>query len=164
MKGLKSAVALLVVLTLAAAVTPNVMAEQGENESITITIDRVTMPSTIFFPGRIFTRAKTLTVHDFVIRDYNGIPIDGFIIQTSSGQTKVPIYLVEEIRASGWIHRYSKDIDFTENVTSADMVLTDGTEMNVLMNADFGTIEGKTEDGDFFLGNPYTVRRLVFNR
>ncbi len=164
MKVLKSAVALLVVLTLAAAVAPNVAAEQGENESITITIDRATMPSTIFFPGRIFTKAQTLTVHDFVIRDYDGIPIDGFVIQTSSGQTKVPINLVQEIRPSKWVNRYSDDIDFIENVTHADMVLTDGTEMNVLMNADFGTIEGKTEDGDFFLGNPYTVRRLVFNR
>lgn len=164
MKVLKSAVALLVVLTLAAAVTPNVAAEQANSESVTITIDRVTMPSTLLFPGRIFTKAKTLTVHDFVIRDYDGIPIDGFIIQTSSGQTKIPIYMVEQIRPSRWVRRETKDIDFVENVVCAEMVLTDGTEMNVLMNADFGTIEGKTEDGDFFLGDPHTVRQLVFNR
>ncbi|UCD56318.1 MAG: thrombospondin type 3 repeat-containing protein, partial [Candidatus Hydrogenedentota bacterium] len=164
MKVFKCASALLVALTLMAVLMPSATAGQGGAESITITIDRRTMPSSLLFPGRFFTKAATVTVHDFVIRDYLGNPIDGFTVQTSSGRTEIPIHLVEEIRLSRWIKRNTKDIEYVENVVEGEIVLTDGREMSVLMNADFGTIEGKTDFDDFFLEDPHTVRHLVFNR
>lgn len=155
---------LLGALIMVALLTPCAVGECVQDESITITIDRKTMPSSVLHPGRFFIKGETVTVHDFVIRDYFGIPIDGFVIRTSSGQTKVPVDQLEEIRLCRWPHRYSDDIKYIENVVEADMFLTDGTKMDVLMNADFGTIEGKTELGNFFLKDPHTVRRLVFNR
>jgi len=164
MKIFRSAAVLLVVFSLIHLCSPAVRAEQGNAESITITIDRTVMPQTVFHPGRVCTKAATVTVSDFVIRDYSGIPIDSFIIQTVSGQTKVPIEDVKEITFSGWTHRRTDDIELIENVARAKMVLTDGTTKSVILNADFGTIEGRTDKGDFFLDLPHTVERLVFNR
>jgi hypothetical protein len=164
MKALKIAIALLVALILLAVIVPSAAAGEGESESITITIDRKTMPSSLLFLGRFFTESATVTVDDFVIRNYFGLPIDGFVIHTSSGRTKIPIDEVKEICFSRWIQRNTKDIVSAENVVSAEMVLTDETELSVLVNADIGTIEGKTDWGDFLLIDPHTVRRLVFNR
>ena len=164
MKLFRSAAALLVAFSLMAVCVPAVRAEQGNAESITITIDRMVMPQSVFHPGRVCTKSATVTVSDFVIRDYSGAPIDGFIIQTASGQTKVPIEEVKEITFSGWTHRRTDDIELIENVTRAEMFLTNGTSKSVIMNADFGTIEGKTDKGDFFLDLPHTLERLVFNR
>lgn len=135
-----------------------------QGKTITITIDRAYRPAVIFHPGLMWQEEATVTVRDFVIRDYMGKPIDGFVVQTASGRTEIPIQKVKEIRFSGCVHRVTKDIPYIQNVTSAKMVLADGTTKDVLMNADFGTIEGKTEKGDFFLGDPYTVKHLVFER
>ena len=164
MKFFRSVVALLLAFSLMAVLAPCVKAEQENAKSITVTIDRVVMPQSSIYPGRVFTDPATVTVSDFVIRDYLGIPIEGFIVQTVSGQTKVPICKVKEIDFSGWTHRRTDDIKLVENVTCAEIILTDGTSRSVVMNADFGTIEGKTEHGDFYLSLPHTVERLVFNR
>ena len=161
MKGLRLVLAFLLALVLVAMLAGDAVAE---GESITITIDRKTMPQSVLHPGRFFTEPETVTVYDYVIRNYSGKPIDGFIVQTSSGQTKVPVATVKEIRTEGWVHRRTADIEYVENVVRADMLLTDDSQMSVLMNADFGTIEGKTDLGDFFLKDPHTVRHLVFNR
>lgn len=164
MKVFKLASTLLVVLAVMAGAMPNVMADCEKGESITITIDRGTKPSSFFHPGRFFTKSATVTVYEFVIRDYDGLPVESLIIQTSSGRTTVPINRVKEIRFGNWIKRESRDIGYVENVVKADIVLTNGTEKSGLMNADLGTIEGKTELGDFFLRDPHTLRSLVFNR
>jgi len=164
MKALRTVLTVVSALAMVAVPTLATAACGVDSASITITIDRGTMPQSIFHPGRIFTKPETLTVNEFVIRDYSGNPIDSFTIQTSSGRTEVPMNLIQEIRQKGWIHRRTDDIEYVENIVKADMLLTDGTEMSVIMNADFGTIEGKTELGEFFLGDPHSVRRLVFNR
>jgi hypothetical protein len=166
MRCLKNALAntcsaLLIGLVLMGAFSS--MAEAGD-ESITITIDRAVMPQSLVHPGRFFTEAETVTVYDYVIRDYANTPVDSFLIQTASGTTKIPMDTVVEVRFENKIRRRTGDIDRIENVVEADMLMTDGTEMHVVMNADFGTIEGKTELGDFFLGEPHTVRHLTFNR
>jgi hypothetical protein len=103
-------------------------------------------------------------VEDYVIRDYLGKPIKGFMIQAGPGLEKIPVETVEAISINNWVRRRTDDIPHIENVVKADMLMTDGSEMHVLMNADFGTIEGRTELGDFFLKDPLTVRHLVFNR
>ncbi len=164
MKVFKLASVLLVVLALTAIAMPNVMADCEEGDSITITIDRGTKPSSFFHPGRFFTKSATETVYEFVIRDYDGLAIEGLTIQTSSGRTIVPIDRIKEIRFNNWIERESDDINYVENVVKADLMFNDGTEKSVVMNADMGTIEGKTKLGDFFLRDPHTLRRLVFNR
>jgi outer membrane protein OmpA-like peptidoglycan-associated protein len=161
MKGFKIALAVLLVLMFASIFASNANAEDG---SITITIDRKVMPQSLLHPGRFMTGDETITVYDYVIRDYRGAPIEGFIIQTASGQTKVPIDTVKEIHTKGWIHRRTGDIKYVENVVSAEIYYTDGTREEVVMNADFGTIEGTTDLGDFFLDNPHSVKVLVFNR
>lgn len=162
MKPLKFALSLSLALVMTAGAFTHAAAQS--EESVTITIDRSTMPNSLLYPGRFFTEPETVTVHNYVIRDYLGVPIEGFTIQTVSGQTKVPVNLVSEIRFDGWIHRETRDIDFVHFVEWGDMTLVDGAEMRVLFNADFGTIEGHTEDGEFFLGDPHTVRRIVFHR
>ena len=168
MKGFKIAAAILVALMLVGTHVPYVSAEQDQGKSITITLDRRTVPQSMFRAGRFFVDkddvTATVTVFDHAIRDRAGTPIDGFTIQTASGQTKVPIETVKEIRFTGWVHRRTDDIELVEHVTEADILLTNGTEKNVLMSADFGTIEGKTERGDFFLGDSHTVRHLLINR
>ena len=162
MKGLKPVVGLLVALTLLVAFAPCASADQ-EGKSITITIDRKTMPQSIFQLGRFYTVSEKVTLTDYEIRDYAGAPIDGLIIQTCSGQTKIPICTVKEIRLSRWFHRRTDDIFLVEDVVEADITLTDGTMRSVLMNANFGTIAGQSDLGSFFLGDPLTVRHLVFN-
>jgi outer membrane protein OmpA-like peptidoglycan-associated protein len=164
MKVFRTVSALLFALVIVAVPIVSAGTDCGEGDSITITINRRTMPQSLLHPGRFFTKSETLTVSDFVIRDYSGVPIDSFIIQTSSGRTEVPVHLIKEIRQTGWIHRRTEDIRYVENVVETEMLLTDGTAMSGLMNADFGTIEGKTELGEFFLNDPHTVRHLVFNR
>ncbi len=164
MKIAKTASVFLVALTLIAIFIPDVMAQMGNAESITVTIDRKTYPNIIFHPRLWKSQPETVTLHDFVIRDYYGIPIDAFIVQTASGRTEIPIEQVAQICTKGWITRASKDIDLADSVIKADIVLTDGTQMESLMNLDFGTIEGKSELGDFYLNDPHTVRQLVFNR
>jgi len=161
MRRLKLAASLLIALALVAAFAP---VSSAEEESITITIDRKTMPQSLLHPGRFFTKQETVTVYDYVIRNYMGKPIEDFTIQTASGRTEIPVDTVAEIRFKNWVKRRTDDIERIERVVEADMFFTDGSEMNVLMNADFGTIEGSTELGDFFLKDPLAVRRLVFNR
>jgi len=164
MKVFSSTVALVVALSMVAVFAPCAKADQGNAKSITLTIDRTVMPQTVFYPGRTHTKPATVTVTDFVIRDYSGAPIDSFIIQTVSGQTKIPIDEVKEIDFSGWTRRRTDDIPLIENITCAEMVFTDGTSRSVIMNGDFGTIEGETTLGDFFLSDPLTVEHLIFNR
>ena len=106
----------------------------------------------------------TVTVSDYVIRDFSGAPIKGFTVQTVSGQTMIPIDTVKEIEFSGCVSTRTEDIDNVEHVTKAKILLVDGKKKSVVMNSDFGTIEGKTKRGDFFLGKPDTVMKLVFNR
>jgi outer membrane protein OmpA-like peptidoglycan-associated protein len=160
MKGIRIAFALLVTLTLVAVFTPNATAE---GESITITIDRNVMPQTIFHPGRSRTEPATVTVYDYVIRDYSGKPTKVFTLQTASGRTRVPLESVREITLDNWISRRTDDIPDVEHVVHVDMLLKDGTRIDSLMNADFGTIEGTVDNGEFFLEDPHTVRHIVFN-
>ncbi|GAB4337095.1 MAG: hypothetical protein Kow0099_10390 [Candidatus Abyssubacteria bacterium] len=167
MKVLKCMLIFLAVLTLTATLPTAVRAEAGggpDDGSLTLTLDRKYMPKTIFRPGLLFTDSDTITVHEYVIRDYSGTPIEDFIIQTASGQTSIPVEKVREISFEQCVRHKTSDIDHVDFVQNARMVLTSGKEMDVLMNADFGTIEGKTKLGDFFLKDPHTVKKLVFNR
>jgi len=161
MRGLKFATAILLGIALIAAVAP---VARADAESITITISRTVMPQSLLHPGRFFQDPETLTVEDYVIRNYLGRPIEDFMIQAASGLEKVPVETVKEISFNNRIRRRTDDLPRVERVVEADMVMTDGSTMHVLMNADFGTIEGRTELGDFFLEDPTTVRHLVFNR
>ena len=161
MRGLKFASAILLGIALVAAFSAVAKADAG---SITITISRSVMPQSLLHPGRFFQGPETVTVEDYVIRNYMGKPIQDFTIQAGSGLEKIPVDTVEEISINNWVRRRTDDLPHIENVVEADMLMTDGSEMHVLMNADFGTIEGKTELGDFFLKDPHTVRHLVFNR
>ena len=164
MKCTKTALGLMIVLVLVGVFSVNAMAEQGNADSITLSIDRTPMGQTIFHPGRLRTGPATVTVRGFMIRDYTGLPIEDFVMKTCSGRTMIPIETVMEIRLSRWSFRRTNDIYLIENVVEVEIDLTDGTTRTGLMNADFGTIEGKTELGDFFLGDPLYVRHLVFNR
>ncbi|MBI5118206.1 OmpA family protein [Candidatus Poribacteria bacterium] len=164
MRILKTASAFLIALTTIAGLIPDALAAMGNCDSITVTIDRKTHPNIIFHPELWKSQPSTVKVHDFMIRDYYGNPIDGFVIQTASGRTEIPVDQVKEIHQRGWITRARKDIEFLDSFVKADITLVDGTTLDVLMNADFGTIEGKTELGDFYLGDPHTVKMLVFNR
>jgi outer membrane protein OmpA-like peptidoglycan-associated protein len=167
MRIVKYTLMLFVVISLM-TVSPAIAAAQAGSgsgdDSLTLTLDRKYMPKTIFYPGLLCTDADTITVHEYVIRDHLGKPIDGFIIQTASGQTLVPVEKVKEISFEQCIRHKTRDIDHVYFVEDARMVLTSGKEMSVIMNADFGTVEGKTKLGDFFLGDPHTVKKLVFNR
>lgn len=169
MRWWKVASVLVIALMLVGSLIPNVIAEEEEKESktLTITIDRRVMPESIFHAGRFFIAEDdvraTATLSDYVIRDYAGYPIDGFTIQTASGQTKIPIDDVKRIKFSRCVARETEDIARVERVTEADIFLVNGNKKHVLMNADFGTIEGKTNRGDFFLGKPETVLELVFD-
>jgi hypothetical protein len=164
MKAAKKVLVLLAVGVLLFSLHSQAYAGQGGAESITLVLDRAVMPVSIYHAGLFWTEPETVTVHNFMIRDYLGRPIDGFVIQTASARTKVPIRNVREIQQAGWISKNTDDIEGIEYVVPVHMVLTDGTELDTLMNADFGTIEGKTEDGKFFLGDPHTVTYLAFNR
>lgn len=161
MRSLKLAAALVLGVLLVTAFASSAKADEG---SITITIDRRVMPRALLHPGLFFTKAETLTVTDYVIRNYLGKPIEGFTVQTASGRTMIPIDTVQGIRLNEWVERRTDDIPGIEHTVNANILYTDGTEEQVLMNADFGTIEGTTELGEFFLKDPLTVRRLVFNR
>lgn len=162
MKASKCVLTVTLAVVVALTLVGEAMAEK--KESITVTLDRKVYPAVIFYPGLCWTEPQTVTVNNYAIRNYLGIPVEGFIIQTVSGQTEVPLYLVKEIKFDGCIRHKTKDIDHIYFVQWADMTLVDGTRMRVLTNADFGTIEGDTEDGAFFLGDPHTVKHIVFNR
>ncbi len=164
MKWTKTVLGLMVALVLVGVFTVNAMAKQGNADSITLSIDRTPMGQTIFHPGRHHTAPATVTVRDFMIRDYTGLPIEGFVMKTCSGRTMIPLETVMEIRLSRWSSRRTDDIFLIENVVEVEIDLTDGTTRIGLMNADFGTVEGQTELGDFFLGDPLYVRHLLFNR
>lgn len=168
MRYAKLAAILVVALTLTAAIAPGAVAEPDQGNSITITIDRKTKPQSFFHPGRFFMRSErreaTLTVYDHVIRDYNNKPIEALTIQTTSGRTKIPIESVKAMRLNDWVERRTDDIPHVECTVNANILFVDGTQKQVLMNADFGTIEGKTDKGDFFLKDPHTVRYIEFHR
>ena len=168
MKSLKLISSFLVAMMLFAVAVPYAAAEGEQADSITITIDRRVKPQSFFHIGRFFAKADrreaTLTVYDPVIRDYDGIPIKDFTVQTASGRTAIPIDTVEAIRFSSWLGRRTDDIERVEWTVNADILLTNGNEKQVIMAADFGTIEGKTDRGEFFLSDPHTVRYLEFHR
>lgn len=165
MKVTHKMLTLVIALSLTAVLQAPAVAGQGGADSITITVDRNVMPAHLYHvTGQSRTKAETVTLTDFVIRNYFGKPIDGFIIQTVSGRTTVPIETVKEISHTGWIRKHTEDIPGIAYVVPVHMVLTDGSEMDVLMNADFGTIEGMTDLGKFFVKDPHTVTHLVFNR
>jgi len=168
MKLFKITSVCLIVLTLVGSLIPNAVAEEAKGKTLTITIDRRVMPQSVLNAGLFFIEEDdvraTVTLRDFVIRDYSGDPIDGFIIQTASGQTKIPVDKVKKIEFANWVERRTEDIDLIENVREADILLLDGQTKHVLMNADFGKIEGKTDRGNFFLAKPHTVMMLVFDR
>lgn len=168
MKNLKLVSALLVALALLVTVAPHALAEADHGDSITLTLDRRVKPESFFHIGRFFLRgdraATTITVYEPVIRNYDGKPIDSFTIQTTSGRTKVPIGTVKGIRLNDWVDRRTDDIPQIERTINANILFTNGTQKQVLMNADFGTIEGKTNRGDFFVSDPSTVRYIEFHR
>lgn len=166
MKNSKPVAILLAALMMVLAFAPCASAEPDQGESITLTIDRAVMPQSIFHPGRFLQdgRSMTVEVREPVIRNYYGDPIDGFTIQTASGRTKIPIENVRSIEFNNWIERRTDDIPRVERTVTANIVLTNGEKKQVLMNADFGTIEGKTDRGDFLLTDPITVRYIFFNR
>lgn len=164
MKAANKVLVFLVVCALVFSLHAQANAGQGGAQSITMIIDRNVMPASIYHAGLFWTFPETVTVENFVIRDYLGRPIDGFVIQTASARTKVPIRNVQEIQHTGWICKNTKDIEGIEYVVPVHMVLTDGTELDTLMNADFGTVEGRTVDGKIFINDPHTVTYLVFNR
>ncbi len=164
MKGFKLTSTLLAALMVVAVFAPCALAEGEQGDSITITIDRLVMPQSLLHPGRALTKPEIVMVYDHVIRSYDGKPIDSFTIQTASGRTDIPIENIREITIENDISRRTGDIHRIENVVEADIVLVDGTEKHVVMNADFGTIEGNTDRGEFFLKYPHTVRHIVFNR
>ena len=160
----KTILMLALALLVAATVCPDARGEQGGAETITLTIDRAVMPVTLYHPGLLWTEPATVTVQDFVIRDYFGVPIDEFTIQKASARVKIPIESVKEIRQTDWICRNTGDIPRVAYIVPVVITLTDGSELETLMNADFGAIEGMTETGPFYLQDPHTVTRLVFNR
>ncbi len=168
MKNFKLASALLVAVALLVTAAPHVLAEPDHGDSITITLDRRVMPESFFNIGRFFMRedraTTTVTVYEPVIRNYDGRPITGFTIQTASGQTKVPIDTVQELSLNGWIGRQLDEIPDTERTVNANILFTNGTQKQVLMNADFGTIEGKTNRGELFVGDPVTIKHIEFHR
>jgi hypothetical protein len=164
MTGTKRIFAGLMLSLLLAALPATVLAEQGGAESITLTLDRAVMPVTIYHAGLLWTEPQIVTVQDFVIRDYLGNPIQSFVVQKASAREEIPIETVESIRQTGWINKNTKDIKGIEYVVPVVISLTDGRELETLMNADFGTIEGFTILGSFFLDDPHTVKELVFNR
>jgi hypothetical protein len=164
MKVVHTVLVIMLALTLTAGLQAKAAAGQGGADSITITIDRNVMPVSIFHAGLFWTKPETVTVRNFVIRNYAGKPIDGFVVQTASAQTKVPIGTVQEIKHTGWIRKDTQDIPHINYVVPVHMVLTDGRVLDTLMNADFGTIEGLTDLGKFFVADPHTVTHLAFNR
>ena len=166
MKNFKHVAALLSALMLVLAFAPYALADADHGDSITLLIDRRVKPESFFHIGRFFSPRSEATVEvlDPVIRNYDGKPIENLTIQTASGQTRIPIETVQEIELSGWIGRRTDDIPHIDCTVNADILLTDGTQKQVLMNADFGTIEGKTDRGDFFLSDPHTVKYITFHR
>lgn len=166
MKSFKIVSVFVIALMLACSLAPNAVAEQKQEKTITLTMDRRVMPESLFHPG-VFLQdgAKvTVTVSDYVIRDFLGAPIKGFTVQTASGQTMIPIDKVKEIEFSGCVATKTEQIDYVDHVAKAEVLLVDGKKKDVVINVDFGTIEGKTKRGDFFLGKPSTVTKLTFNR
>ncbi len=166
MKNLKLISSLVVAAMLFAVVAPHAAAEGEQADAITITIDRAVKPQSFFHIGRFFAprREATLTVYDPIIRNYDGRLTEKFTIQTASGRTDIPIDSVQAIRLNNWIERRTEDIPQVEWTVNANILLTDGTQKQVLMNADFGTIEGRTDRGEFFLKDPHTVRFIEFHR
>jgi hypothetical protein len=160
----KTILMLLLALLVAAAFSSNARGEQGGAESITLTLDRAVMPVTLYHPGLLWTEPATVTVQDFVIRDLFGVPIEDFIVQKASARVHIPIENVKEIRQAGWICKNTEDIPKIAYVVPVVITLTDGREVETLMNADFGAIEGMTKLGPFYLQDPHTVTRLIFNR
>lgn len=153
MKRFRIVAALLVAFMLVAGFAPYASAGVDQGNSITIELKA---------PHK---RVQgTVTVRDHVIRGYLGQPIEAITIQTASGRTKIPIENISEIKMGRCISRRTDDIPRIEHVVKADIILVDGTRKNVVMNADFGTIEGKTDRGDFYLGDPLTVKHIVFHR
>jgi hypothetical protein len=166
MKNFKLVAALLSALMLVLAFAPYALAEADHGDSITLLIDRRVKPESFFHPGRFFASGAEVTVEvrDPVIRNYDGKPIESLTIQTASGQTRIPIDTVRGIELEGWIGRRTDDIPHIDCTVKANILLTDGTQKQVLMNADFGTIEGKTDRGDFFLKDPHTVKYIIIHR
>lgn len=164
MKGTKGIIASLLLSLSLAALPAVALAEQGGADSITLTLDRAVMPVSIYHAGLFWTQPQIVTVHDFVIRDYLGNPIDSFVVQKASAREEIPIETVESICQTGWIYKNTKDIQGIEYVVPVVISLTDGRQLETLMNADFGTIEGFTILGSIFVGDPHTVKELVFNR
>ena len=168
MKSFKLVAALLVAVALFGVVAPQALAEPDHGDSITITLDRRVKPESFFNVGRFFLRGDrattTVTVYEPVIRNNDGKPITGLTIQTASGQTKVPIDTVQGLSLDGWIGRQLDEIPNIERTVNANILFTNGTQKQVLMNADFGTIEGKTHRGELFVGDPCTIRHIDFHR
>jgi hypothetical protein len=168
MKNLKLTAALLSALMLVLAFAPYALANPDHGESITLLIDRAVKPESFFHIGRFFmppSRRKIIVeVYNPVIRHYDGSPIEGLIIQTSSGRTNIPIDTVQKITLKGWIGRRTDDIPRIERTVNATILLTNGTQKEVLMNADLGTIEGQTDRGEFFLKDPTTIKCISFRR
>ncbi|RJP64263.1 MAG: OmpA family protein [Candidatus Abyssobacteria bacterium SURF_17] len=164
MKAFKTALLLSVALVFTGVFASAVIAEEATGDSITVTIDRRTQPNTIFHPEWWDENPATVTVYNYVIRDYYGTAVEDVVIKTASGRTEIPIDRVKEIHTKGWLRRYKDEIDYVDTVIDADIVLTDGTQLSGAMNADLGTIEGDTDLGTFFLGDPHTIKDLVFNR
>lgn len=164
MKAYKTVLLLLVAVAFMSVLAPAVMAQGELGDSITVTIDRKTKPNVVLHPELWGAKPETVTVYNYVIRNYYGTPVDAVIVQTASGRTEIPIGDVREIKTNGCIRRYTNEIAYINSVIDADIVLNDGTQLSVVMNADLGTIEGDTELGQFFLKDPHTIKHLVFNR
>jgi hypothetical protein len=168
MKNFKCVAATMAALMLVLTFAPYALAEADYGESITITIDRRVKPQSFFQIGRFFApkhhTVVSTEVYEPVIRNYDGKPIEHLTVQTASGQTRIPIDTVQGIMLNDWVERRRDDIPHIEHTVNANILFTNGKQEQVVMNADFGTIEGKTDNGEFFVADPTTVRCISFHR
>lgn len=109
---------------------------------------------------------ETVTVSNYRIADLRGDGRDHILLETGSGLTRLSFDDVRRIEFVSYprLHEMNERMQSATYTVRANVHLADGTRIeNAILNAHWGTVEGDTELGPFFLSNPLTVASLTFD-
>ena len=109
---------------------------------------------------------ETVTVTNYRIADMRGGARGYIKLETASGITRLNFDDVRRIDFVSYprLHEFGKRMESVIYTVRSNVQLTDGSRIeNAILNAHWGTVEGDTELGRFFLSDPMTVASLSFN-
>jgi len=137
--------------------------------SDTVTLELCTTLKYGQITGNVYRRGDVVTVDvaNYKIFDLRGAPRTDIVIKTASGVQRIKWSRIQsmEMTSHAKLYDYNSRLASATYTVHANVYLTDGSVLkDAVINAHWGVVEGDTDLGKFFMGDPLTVASITFNR